>query len=211
MRKWMIVGVLVVQPLFATAAQPANSSEQDGRIEKHQITPSPLSGKRFELRLVWRGDTIKEVVIYSLEKSQPIQRISVEGLHDSESGEYFGVQDVNFDGYKDFWLVTSIGVTGNVSKSYWVYDPETVQFREDDELALLNNPAIDTKRQEITTYSIGGCAGEEFIKSTYKYLSGQLTLIKEEEQRCIDGGVYIVRQRQGTEMVETYRGKPPGE
>lgn len=86
-------------------------------------------------------------------------------------------QDVNFDGYKDFLLLTDTG-TGGARMSYWQYNPKTGQFycpKANKDCNLLN-PVFDEKTHTITSrYSLGAA---NIVTDIYNIVDGQLNLYR---------------------------------
>ncbi len=67
------------------------------------------------------------------------------------------VVDLNFDGYRDFWVVREMGAKWNRYEAY-VYEPRTGRFVKDafaKEVAALDNPDVDEMSKVIVTSSLG--------------------------------------------------------
>ncbi|MFC2134903.1 XAC2610-related protein [Bacteroidota bacterium] len=114
----------------------------------------------------------------------------------AESEEDFLLEDVNFDDFDDLMVLSTIDNTGNYGYEYWIFDPEKKQYFLDEQLSELiaGNPSFNKTEK---TYTTGGRLGiDSYSFSTYKYVNGELILIKEEYQEPIigqddDGNVII--------------------
>ena len=93
--------------------------------------------------------------------------------------EIFFLEDINFDGLTDFRLMTHLPAAPNVPFYYWIYDPKKQQFQQDTTLEVITSPDIDHKHKIITSSWRGGWG--DYGCSTYKYIKGKITLIKEYE------------------------------
>jgi hypothetical protein len=98
-------------------------------------------------------------------------------------GNFFGAQDMNFDGYKDIGLISWWGATGNTGYTYWLFDPSKNIFVENSDLSSLSNPTPELQTKTIATHSVGGMAGCIYNNGTYKFdVKGKLILIRSEKQ-----------------------------
>ncbi len=102
-------------------------------------------------------------------------------------GNFFGAQDMNFDGYKDIRLMSWWGATGNTGYTYWLFDPSKKVFLENSDLSSLSNPTPELQTKTIATHSVGGMAGCIYNNGTYKFdVSGKLILIRSEKQDWVE-------------------------
>jgi hypothetical protein len=128
------------------------------------------------------SNTIVRVEI-STEKDTPLQVLNIASIESPYKGsKYFGIHDINFDGYQDIRLLAWWGVTGNQGYLYWVFDPQTGKFVEARELEELSNPVLHPETKTITTTSVGGMAGKIHFFNTYAFERGKLILIRMESQ-----------------------------
>lgn len=99
------------------------------------------------------------------------------------SSDFFGVIDMNFDGYKDIRLLNLSGATGNKVYNFWLFDPSKNIFVKNEDLSSLSNPTPNPQSKTIETYSVGGMTGCIYRYETYKFdETGKLILIRFEKQ-----------------------------
>ena len=88
------------------------------------------------------------------------------------------IEDMNFDGYKDFRIRAISGGARNNPFSYcWIYDPVQHKYMLNEELEEIISPQVDHENKMITSRS-NGSSGIS-IQSFYKYVDGHIALIKE--------------------------------
>ena len=89
-----------------------------------------------------------------------------------------GVDDLNFDGYNDIFLLTGLAAH-NSAFDYWLFEPSGEEF-----IYLGKYPEfrIDTKRQTLRTHETGGRAGLVYRDKEYRYIKGKLTLVRHVDQ-----------------------------
>ncbi|ULH28615.1 hypothetical protein FH581_016005 [Leptospira weilii] len=103
----------------------------------------------------------------------------------AKSEEFFVVEDLNFDGYKDIRLMFDRGVSGNEVYMYWLFHPSKNRFIENKDLDELVSPVFDLKTKTILTYY--HLSSREYVNGTYKFAkNGKLIKIHEERQELID-------------------------
>ena len=73
-------------------------------------------------------------------------------------GSTFLAEDFNFDGYLDFSVVTEYSGTGGDIRSYWVYDPRSGLFVQNEFTQELRCGSV-----EVTSKNHGACRGAAFI------------------------------------------------
>jgi len=119
--------------------------------------------------------------------------------------EFFFVEDINFDGYKDIALLNWWGATGNRGYLYWLFDYQKNQFILNEDLNGLSNPTPHPETKTITTHSKGGMAGSIYSDGTYEFdNNGKLILIRLEKQEWIEDKQYLLKtisERINGEMV----------
>lgn len=111
----------------------------------------------------------------------------------SKIENWFYIEDMNFDGYKDIRIVMYIG---NKSTSYicWIWDIEKQCYIEDFELEEIPGIEVDYENNLIYGWSSNSPSG--FNEYTYKYIDGKLTLIY---QHTLES---ILRDENGNDGVE---------
>jgi len=82
------------------------------------------------------------------------QTIATDVNDDASPG--FRVLDVNFDGHKDFAVVSNRGFTGNVSFKYWIFDRAKGIFRSAPKFD--NITEVDRERRNLISYEKDGLA-----------------------------------------------------
>jgi hypothetical protein len=98
-----------------------------------------------------------------------------------------GVDDVNFDGYNDIFLLT--GPTAqNSAYDYWLFDPVREEFVY---LGKYPEFRLDRKKHALFTHETGGHAGLIHRDKEYQYIRGKLTLVRYVNQESTkESGVY---------------------
>ena len=112
---------------------------------------------------------------------------------------FFGPQDINFDGYRDLVLVTSKGAA-NAFAQYWLFDPKAGKYIPLGKYPLFK---VDDKRSVLSTYERGGFGGLVYETREYKFLNGELTLMRSEKQELVkapDVFRRTIRERTGKAM-----------
>jgi hypothetical protein len=114
---------------------------------------------------------IQDVQVFAGASSQRLQNLEDcewEGMEAPPKGsDWFRAEDMNFDGYKDVYLLTNWGATGNQLGCIWLYDPASGQFEYSKEFSDLGTLAIDPATKTITTHGNGGIAGRVFRAGKY--------------------------------------------
>lgn len=88
------------------------------------------------------------------------------------------IEDMNFDGYKDFRIRAISGGARNNPFSYcWIYDPVQHKYLLNEELEEIISPQVDHENKMITSRS-NGSSGIS-IQSFNKWVDGHIALIKE--------------------------------
>jgi len=92
------------------------------------------------------------------------------------------VQDVNFDGYTDFMVLTNTGSGGGLL-SYWLYSSSTQKFLCPEEYSScgIMNPKFDPEKKIIISQHKSGAS--LIIIDTYGVQDGRIILLKTEEVR----------------------------
>jgi len=114
---------------------------------------------------------VREVQLSLGDSKQPVQ--SLEGCEFSDmeapplDSDWFRTVDMNFDGYKDIYILTNWGATGNESGCVWLYNRESARFEYSKEFSELGRFTLDPATKTITTYGNGGRAGTVFRAVKY--------------------------------------------
>jgi hypothetical protein len=108
--------------------------------------------------------TIHDVQVFRGSSSEPLQSLSgcewlgMEAPY--RSADWFRVEDMNFDGYADLFVLTSWGATGNESGCVWLFNPKAGRFEFSKEFSELGAATFDATSK---TISIRGHAGASTI------------------------------------------------
>ena len=143
----------------------------------------------FYLRGNVEYNTIDQIEITKgIESKILVQKLEAGMGEPPVSGEnFFGAQDMNFDGYKDIRLMSWWGATGNTGYTYWLFDPSKNIFVENSDLSSLSNSTPELQTKTIATHSVGGMAGCIYNNATYKFDgNGKLILIHSEKQDWVE-------------------------
>ncbi len=89
-------------------------------------------------------------------------------------GRFFTAEDVNFDGYKDFYFTDFIGKV-NSSKIVYLYNPIYKRFELNENFRSITSPQFDIENQVIKSFNQINAAFHE--TETYIILNGKLTRI----------------------------------
>ncbi len=87
--------------------------------------------------------------------------------------------DLNFDGFGDLLLQVS-AKDRNAVFCVWMFDPDTKQFAPSAALSELVNLTADAGTKTVNSYKRMGCWGSCYDKQTYRWIKGQLTLVRDE-------------------------------
>lgn len=116
--------------------------------------------------------------------SSEVQIIEVElgYIHSREEfSNYYSLEDINFDGYKDLCILDPSSGAYNNTYTWYEFNPETGKMDGStelcEELNSLINPVINEKSQIIEQISKATSQGEWTV-SFYKVKDGKLVLIK---------------------------------
>ena len=146
--------------------------------------------------------TIHEVRVYRGTSTEPLQSLTGcewLGMEAPYRGsDWFRVEDMNFDGYSDVFVMTGWGATGNESGCVWLFNPKTGRFEFSKEFSDLGSYTLDPATKTITTR---GHAGADMIEAAkYTVENNRLVLIvtvsqyfdpDRQEYHC------VVKQRRG--------------
>jgi hypothetical protein len=115
--------------------------------------------------------TAREVQVFRGDSTQPMQSLEDCDLSDMESpprgSEWFRAVDMHLDGYKDIYMLTSWGATGNESGCVWLYDREIGLFEFSKDFSELDRFTLDPSTKTIITHGNSGMAGTVFRAAKY--------------------------------------------
>lgn len=87
------------------------------------------------------------------------------------------VVDANFDGCPDFGSMYAMG-NQPVYYDFWLWDEEQGRFVEEPVLSEISDPQFDAATETISGYARAGWAGAAGEHTFYRWIDGQLTLIR---------------------------------
>jgi hypothetical protein len=94
-----------------------------------------------------------------------------------------GVADINFDGFADLRLLSSVGNTGNEVLEWWLFDSRTERFVHSESASgVIGNYELDSRRRTVTTTWGGGRMGTIFKRTTYSWSGDKLVTLRMVEQ-----------------------------
>lgn len=71
--------------------------------------------------------------------------------------QLFLVEDMNFDGKKDFRLLEFLPAGPNIPYLYWIYNPENEVFEKNKKYGKITSPTFDQDKQQINSTWRNGC------------------------------------------------------
>jgi len=102
------------------------------------------------------------------------------------------VDDFNFDGYMDIAVYNGSG-TSTFWNNYFIYNTVEKRYEYHKELSGLPNIFIDEETQTLRLHTNDGHAGLMYTSSDYKWINGDLTLIRKDKQDYDpDKDIYIL-------------------
>jgi hypothetical protein len=152
--------------------------------------------------------TIRQIQVFQAGSQVPLQDLvgcDLDGMAPPGRGaEFFRAIDINFDGYKDIFLETWHGATGNWGGCIWLYNPTTQRFDYSYEFSKLAGFTLYPKSKTISTFGRGGMAGKVHVAEQYAIRKNRPVLIWSQKQDWDDSQKKlhcIVRERVGEKMV----------
>jgi hypothetical protein len=134
--------------------------------------------------------SLRDVEVFSYDSGKPFQHLTGCDFSEMQSVpksppadyEWFRADDFNFDGYKDIYLMTNWGATGNQNGCVWLYNTATKKFDYSKEFSALSRYWLDPASKTILTFVTGGAAGRIHIVEKYKVEDNRPVLIWSENQ-----------------------------
>jgi hypothetical protein len=156
-----------------------------------------------------------EIEVARCEDGRRLQVLAIAADQPMNFGSMFRADDINFDGYLDFSVVSEYAASSGFRRSYWVYDPGSQLFVQNE---LTREVAdwwgfvdVDPTKQEITRQYFGammGCpATSEGREERYRVNKNRLLLVHKKDferqpQSCtvtesdlIDGTMRVTKVR----------------
>jgi hypothetical protein len=125
----------------------------------YRITVRPLWRLTEDRHLIPYPDVhAGDIEVARCQDEGPVQVLPITQGEPIDFGSTFQEQDLNFDGYLDFSVVTESSGTGGDLRSYWVYDPRSGIFVQNEFTQELRCGSV-----EVTSKNGGACRGAAFI------------------------------------------------
>jgi hypothetical protein len=155
-----------------------------------------------------------DIEVARCQDGRPLQVLPIPADQPISFGSTFHADDINFDGYLDFSVVTEVAGTSGDIRSYWVYDPGTGMFIQNEFTHELRCGSVaitskyngaclvaafidfDAQKREIDRRYFGGAMGGcpntgQGKGERYRVLNNRLILIhKQEFEQIYQGGVF---------------------
>jgi hypothetical protein len=107
-------------------------------------------------RVTVRNSPFADIEVARCQDGRPLQLLPIKGDEGINFEGTFWADDINFDGYLDLSVLKAFGLMGRYeARSYWVYDPGSGLFVQDEltqELGIKSNVHFDPKKHEITAF-----------------------------------------------------------
>ncbi len=159
---------------------PASPPKQSGLSESNEPLSFKLSVKsggpafRITVRPLWQIKAGREIIaearageieVARCKDGKQLQVLSIAADQPLSFSYSFQAEDLNFDGYLDFSVETEFSGTGGEIRSYWVYDPRSGIFIQNEFTHELRcGSAAVTSKYGDTASEIGGaCQVAAFI------------------------------------------------
>jgi hypothetical protein len=158
-----------------------------------RITVRPIDSDTGQLQNVHAG----EIEVARCQDGKQLQLLPILAEGGAINfGLSFHADDINFDGYLDFSIVTDFAASSGRKRSYWAYDPGSARFVQNkltEELGkdYLGFIAFDPKKREISKGYFGmgrGCPDtSEGEGVRYRVENNRLILIHKQEVQIYQG------------------------
>jgi hypothetical protein len=224
-KKWMMLGACALAACSRAEQPPARQTAEaapDSAIPQATEAPAAApaddgTGIRIHPTLpphavaLHEGEPgVVDSIVVSVD-GRPVQTLRpVENVVPPDRGlERLSTIDLDFDGYADLALLSTIGMANSRSE-YWRFDPAARRFVAAGEHETL---MPDSAAREHTTYNRGGHAGRLWTAARMRWVDGKLVPVAEEEQTSLDGDryVHIRRRHHEGKMIEARRDTLEGE
>ena len=175
-QRWFMLALCGMPMLWADVcdglpAGPAKGPDLFGRSEPLSFKLSVKSGGtsfRITVRPLWRLNEDRHIVIDDIhagdievarcQDGEPLQVLPITADQPITFGSTFHADDINFDGYLDFSVVTEFAGTTGAIRSYWVYDPGSAIFVQNEFTQELRCGSV-----AVTSEHGGACLVAAFI------------------------------------------------
>lgn len=169
-----------------------------------KLVPLPRSPDQFGNA----QSAIRDIEVYRGDSKHALQHLTgcdLEGMEPPGVGaEFFLAEDINFDGYRDIFLQTYLGATGNWGGCVWLFNPATGSFDYSKDFSYLSQFRPDPATRTIFTLAYLGMAGSVYRAQRYAVEESRPLLIWSENQDWDDPTKRfhcVVKKRRGAKMV----------
>lgn len=131
-------------------------------------------------------------------KAEVLVRSSMSSMKDTMG---FELEDVNFDGCQDIRLFDTPNGNYRMEWIYLVWNPETGLFENDPELSGISLASFDQENQLI--YGMERGSAVDHYYSTYQYIDGKPTLIREDTEEYLHRDEEQIRKYLSLSSIET--------
>ena len=164
-----------------------------------RITVRPIWQLNAGLPIVADDDHAGDIEVAHCQDGEPLQVLRITSDQGINFGATFHTEDINFDGYLDFSVLTEFGAKWG-SRSYWVYDPASGLFAENELTRELSENCLgpewhggcwkassidfDQLKREIRANYIpifAACAPDDYRGDRYHVEDNRLVLVHKEE------------------------------
>ena len=153
--------------------------------------------------------TIQEVQVFRGTSKEPFQNL--EGCDRGRwlameppyrGSDWFRVEDVNFDGYDDIFVLTTWGATGNAAGCVWLYNPRSGRFEFSKDFTDICGFEVHAETKTLTTYSNGGIGTFHAAKFVVEN-NLPVPALTVDQELDPSGKEYhcVIRQRRGGKLV----------
>lgn len=175
--------LILILPLLLIACGEKQDVHSDASAietaEEIVIKPNPLEFDFKLLGIVDETNLLKADKIEIRKKgTNEITQIVENFNAEVQKNETVIVEDVNFDGYLDIRLMEYLPSGPNIPYLYWIFDPETKQFVQNEELKQITSPEVDVKNKQLLSHQRTDAT--RFGTKFYEYRNNELVLVKEE-------------------------------
>ena len=216
---WRLLSVLAIcrMPLLwadvcgGLPASPRNDADMWRPYESpsFQLSVKPGgSAFRITVRPLWKLDGegravvdthAGDIEVVRCQDGEPLQVLPITSDQPINFGSTFHAEDINFDGYLDFSVLTEFAAKWG-SRSYWVYDPASGLFAENELTRELSENCLgpewhggcmkassidfDQNKREISANYIpffAACPPDDYRGDRYRVEDNRLILVHKEE------------------------------
>jgi TonB family protein len=145
-----------------------------------------------------------DIEVFRGNSNQPVQHLSGCDFNDMEpprrGSQWFSTDDYNFDGYKDIYVMTNWGVTGNRNGCVWLYNPTTGLFDYSKEFSDIAIHDVDASTKILS--SIGNSSATDWQQERYVVINNLPVLIWSEKQDSENGILHCeIDEKRNGKMV----------